>query len=375
MRVKGLLSEALVPALAAVGLDETPRFQVAQVADLVDRQAPGLNVDTPSLLLGLAPEQVADAQRVLLNAYPPEHAVSLVRVAAGSGDRVWEGSLGQLAEGVTPHLAVDGAAVAYALFVPALPYPGSVTALEGVMATLLSPNGCPWDREQTHLSLRTYLLEETYEVLDALDQGDTAKLSEELGDLLLQIVFHSQIAVRDGEFRLAEVVNHIVSKLIRRHPHVFGEVTVRDADEVTRNWERLKAQERARAGQAATNPFAGISLALPALSRAQELQRRGERFGFKWPDRASAWAKFEEEMREWQAAATPAEAQWELGDVLATLANVARWDGIDAESALREANNRFTERLTRLLAECAAEGVNLADLPIEAALAKWRGTA
>ena len=368
------LSQVLLPALAAAGLEDAPRFQVAQVADLVDRQAPVLNVDTPSLLLGLAGDEVGALQGVLLNAYPPEHPLSLVRVRDGQGERVWEGALGELAEGVAGNLAADDGG-AYALGVPALPYPGAVTALEGIMATLLSPNGCPWDREQTHLSLRTYLLEETYEVLDALDQGDTAKLSEELGDLLLQIVFHAQIAVRDGEFRLAEVVNHIVSKLIRRHPHVFGEVTVRDADEVTRNWERLKAQERARAGQATANPFAGISLALPALSRAQELQRRGERFGFKWPDRAAAWAKFEEEMREWQAATTPAEAQWELGDVLATLANVARWDGLDAESALREANTRFTQRLTRLLAECEAEGVNLADLPMEEKLGRWRLTA
>lgn len=371
MPVKSGLSDVLLPALAAVGLEDAPRFQVAHVADLVERQAPELNVDIPSLLLGLEAGQAATAQRVLLNAYPLEHRVSLVRVMGATGERVWEGTLGQVTEGIA-QVEMDAA---YALFLPALPYPGSITALEGVMATLLSPNGCPWDRQQTHLSLRTYLLEETYEVLDALDQEDMAKLSEELGDLLLQIVFHAQIAVRDGEFRLAEVVNHIVSKLIRRHPHVFGEVTVRDADEVTRNWERLKAQERARAGQAATNPFAGISLALPALSRAQELQRRGERFGFKWPDRASAWAKFEEEMREWQAAATPAEAQWELGDVLATLANVARWDGLDAESALREANNRFTQRLTRLLAQCEAEGVNLAELPIEEALARWRETA
>ncbi|MCW5848852.1 MAG: nucleoside triphosphate pyrophosphohydrolase [Anaerolineae bacterium] len=374
MPVKRVLSDVLVPALAAVGLEEAPRFQVVQMTDLLERQSPELNVDTPSLLLGLGAEQATTAQRVLLNAYPPAHSVSLVRIRGGSGERVWEGALDQLAEGVVAHGGLDGTA-AYALFLPALPYPGSVTALEGVMAALLSPNGCPWDREQTHLSLRTYLLEETYEVLDALDQEDMAKLSEELGDLLLQIVFHAQIAVRDGEFRLAEVVHHIVSKLIRRHPHVFGEVTVHDADEVTRNWERLKAQERARAGQAATNPFAGISLAFPALSRAQELQRRGERFGFKWPDRASAWAKFEEEMREWQAAATPAEAQWELGDVLATLANVARWDGLDAESALREANNRFTQRLTQLLAQCEAEGVNLVDLPMEDALVRWRATA
>lgn len=371
----GLSLTAAAQAARALKLNDIRQLQIVHATAWEDQHAPHLDVDVPAMIAGVTLDNLARIQGILLNAYPASHPLTLVSIIETNALITWRGVLGEAQAAMPDRRELADAPFSsndLILYCPALPQPGSVASLEGVMATLLSPQGCPWDREQTHLSLRKYLLEETYEVLDALDSDDMTKLSEELGDLLLQVVFHAQIATRDGEFRMADVVNHIVSKLIRRHPHVFGEIEVANSEEVTLNWERLKAQERASAGQRAADPFAGISLALPALTRAQEMQRRAERFGFQWPDRAAAWAKFQEEMAEWMAADTPANQHHEFGDVLATLVNVARWDGVDAESALREANNRFSHRFTRLLAHCEAEGIDPRTLTTDEMLRRWR---
>ncbi|MFN8496622.1 MAG: nucleoside triphosphate pyrophosphohydrolase [Anaerolineae bacterium] len=351
----------LEPVLAA--LDVEPFGSGVQLADgaaIASRYSPHLDVDRPALI-ALNGADLALLARSLRNAYPAAHPATLVSLADG----------GVALRPTTLTEMVEVSAPAAYLYVPALPHPGSVLSLDGVMATLLSPTGCPWDREQTHLSLRPYLLEETYECLDALDAGDLDKLSEELGDLLLQVVFHAQIATRDGEFQLSDVAGHITSKLIRRHPHVFGDVEVADAEGVTRNWERLKAAERAKKGERAANPFAGIVLALPALSRAQEIQRRAARYGFAWPSREGAWAKLQEEFAEWQAAQTAEERAAEFGDMLFALANVALWDNVDGESALREANNRFTRRFSDILAALEAAGADPHALTADEWLARW----
>ncbi|MCW5879504.1 MAG: nucleoside triphosphate pyrophosphohydrolase [Anaerolineae bacterium] len=323
-------------------------YQVVAAATLAGRASPRLDVDTLAVVTGLRAEQLAGVAHALANVYPADHGLTLVTGLDTPIPTVAPTTLAALAGASVPGES--------ALVVAPLAQPGAVTSLEEVMATLLSPDGCPWDREQTHASLRPYLLEETYEVLAALDAGDIVKLPEELGDLLLQIAFHSQIATRDGEFQLADVVRSITAKLIRRHPHVFGEVSVADADEVTRNWEKLKAVERAEAGQRATDPFAGIALALPALSRAQEMQRRATRFGFHWPDRAAAWARFEATLAEWRTAATGEARAHAFGDALFALVTVAQVDGLDAESALREANHRFAARFARWQAESLETG-------------------
>lgn len=352
----------LEPVLAALEMDPFESgVQLADGATLAARPSPHLDVDRPALI-ALDGADLAALARTLRNTYPADHPATLVTVADGATSR-YETTLSALADAALPPAAY--------LYVPALPHLGSVISLDDVMATLLSPNGCPWDREQTHKSLRPYLLEETYECLDALDADDMTKLSEELGDLLLQVVFHAQIATRDGEFQLSDVAGHIVSKLIRRHPHVFGDVEVADAEGVTRNWERLKAEERAKRGERAANPFAGIVLALPALSRAQEIQRRAARYGFAWPSREAAWAKLQEEFAEWQAAATAEERAHEFGDMLFALANVALWDEIDGESALREANNRFTRRFTDILAALETAGSDPHALTADEWLARW----
>jgi tetrapyrrole methylase family protein/MazG family protein len=223
-----------------------------------------------------------------------------------------------------------------------------------VMATLRGPGGCPWDREQTHTSLRPYLLEEAYEVLEAIDAGDPDRLREELGDLLLQVVFHSQIAAEHGQFTVHDVVASLHDKLVRRHPHVFAGVQGVDTPEqVKARWEAMKRAERPEDASA----LDGVPASLPALVRAQKLYRRASEAGFEWPDARSALEKVREELGELEEAVAsrdPAAVHEEVGDVLMTVAKVAAFAGVDAEQALRDACGKFTRRfrsLERLLSE------------------------
>src|SRR5437763_11420273 len=238
------------------------------------------------------------------------------------------------------------------------------TRLVELMARLRAPGGCPWDREQTSASLRPYLLEEVYEVLEAIDAGDAGHLRDELGDLLLQVVFQSQLASEAGRFTIADVANAVTDKLVRRHPHVFGDVEVRDADEVMRNWRRIKAEERhARGGK--HDPLASVPAALPALARAQQLGDKARQLGFDWPDAAGVLAKLREEQAELEAAVASddrAAAARELGDVLLTLTSLARHLDVPAEMALRDAAARFVVRARRADAAARARGAALVDL-------------
>lgn len=210
-----------------------------------------------------------------------------------------------------------------------------------VMARLRAPEGCPWDREQTHRSLRPYFLEETYEALEAIDAEDWARLSDELGDVLLQIVFHAQLASERGDFTIEDVITGIVTKLRRRHPHVFGDTTVSDADEVVDRWEQIKRGETGNEGRASA--LDGIPESLPALQRAHKLQRRAARAGFDWDDIAGPRAKIDEELAE-VAAAEGERVEDEVGDLLFAVVNYARFLGVEPESALRRANERFGRR-------------------------------
>ena len=233
-----------------------------------------------------------------------------------------------------------------------------------IMARLRGPGGCPWDREQTPETLRPYLLEEVYEVLEALDRGDPAAIRDELGDLLLQIVFQSQLAAEDGRFTIADVATAIADKLVRRHPHVFGDVQVRDAQEVVRNWGRIKAEERRRKGEDG-DVFAGVPAALPALLGAQQLGEKAAHVGLDWPDTDGVLEKLREEQRELDAAIAAgdrAAIEHELGDLLLTVASLARHLDVTAEIALRGANDRFAERVLRVVAEARARGVEPATL-------------
>jgi tetrapyrrole methylase family protein/MazG family protein len=242
---------------------------------------------------------------------------------------------------------------------------------------LLAPNGCPWDRQQTHESLRTYLNEEAYEVLDALESGDPDKFAEELGDLLLQIIFHSQLASQAGRFNVGDVIERVHTKMVRRHPHVFGTDKADSAAQVLKNWEQLKAEERrqeraARGLDAADESddksaslLSGIPRTLPAVMEAYQLTRRASRVGFDWPNIAGVLEKLREEIQELEAEIANGDAakiESEAGDLLFSVVNVVRFLKLDPEIALKKANRKFIERFRDMETEAAAAGKKLADL-------------
>jgi len=239
--------------------------------------------------------------------------------------------------------------------------------LVDIIAKLRAPDGCPWDRKQTHASLRESLLEECYEVLEALDSGDSRKLCDELGDLLMQVVLHAQIATEAGEFKLEDVVNSINAKLIHRHPHVFGSLKVKDAEEVVLNWEVLKQGER----PPDTSILASVPKQMPALGYSQEIQRRVAWVGFDWEDIDGVIDKLVEEVREFKQADTQQQREQEFGDLLFTLVNIARRLGVDLEAALRQANQRFYRRFSYLEEVCRQRGVSLSELSFDEQNALW----
>jgi MazG family protein len=250
---------------------------------------------------------------------------------------------------------------------PPLEQGSYLAAMEYITARLRAPNGCPWDREQDHKSIRSYLLEEAYETLDALDSGDRAKLAEELGDLLMQVLLHAEIARQQGEFDLRDVVRGISSKLVRRHPHVFGSVQADSPSEVLANWDEIKKAER----PANQSILASVTPVMPALAYAQEVSERAARQGFEWPEIQGVVDKIREEIQELAEAQNAAEVIDEFGDLLFSLVQVARWKGFEAEDALREANRKFRlryEHLERLLRE---RDLSMKDLTIEAIDDLW----
>jgi len=274
--------------------------------------------------------------------------------------------------------------------------------LVAVQARLRAPDGCPWDREQTHESLRTYLIEEAYEVLEAMESGDDAKFAEEMGDLLLQIVFHSQIAKEEGRFTVAEVIREVHDKMVRRHPHVFGEQRAKDAAEVLKNWEQLKKEERAAKGgegKKQESLMDGVSKALPAALEGLQLTRRAARIGFDWGNVDGVFEKLKEEARELQQELAGGEdektkrakrrdaedaeksrkekegrskrVEEEMGDLLFAAVNIARWLEIDPEIALKKANAKFAGRFRAMEARAAESGRKLADVSREEMEQLW----
>jgi len=237
---------------------------------------------------------------------------------------------------------------------------------------LRAPDGCPWDREQTHTSLRKHLLEEAYEVYDALEAGATPELAGELGDLWLQVVLHAQLAAEAGVFDLADVQAAIASKIVRRHPHVFGDATARTASDVNRQWERIKADERAAAASAVERgALDGISPSMPALAASQEMQDRAANLGYDWPSIDGVLDKVVEEADELRDATNRAETAEEFGDLLFVLVNVARRRGIEAEAAVRAANAKFRRRFGSVERMAAEQGVALRDLDFAALDELW----
>ena len=239
--------------------------------------------------------------------------------------------------------------------------------LVDIIARLRAPDGCPWDRKQTHISLRENLLAKCYEVLEALDEEDSGSLCDELGDLLMQIVFHAQVATEAGEFGLGDVIRSINAKLIHRHPHIFGSGKVKDAEEVALNWEVLKQEERG----ADTSILDSVPKQMPALGYGQEIQHRVARVGFDWEDIDGVIDKLVEEVGELKQAGSQEQRAWEFGDLLFTLVNIARRLGVDSEAALREANRRFFHRFSYMEELCRQRGLNLGKLSFEEQNALW----
>jgi len=237
----------------------------------------------------------------------------------------------------------------------------SFATLVDIIARLRGPQGCPWDRKQTHLSLKPHLLQECYEVLEAIDSGNSEKLAEELGDLLMQIVLHSQIAAEQGEFDIADALRRINTKLIHRHPHVFLRKTnVKDAQEVARNWEELKREERGEA-----SVLSGLPKGMPALAYSQAMQRRAAMVGFDWRKVDDVVQKVVEEVKELEQTADQEQKAAEFGDLLFTLVNIGRWLDVEAEDALRLANERFHQRFRYMEEVCQKQGITLSSLSIE----------
>lgn len=313
-----------------------------------------------------------DAIGLLQRLYPADHPVRRF----GASDELTIGALGSNALGAPLYLAPVAPELAVA----------SPWAMPWLSYRLRLPDGCPWDREQTHESLRNHLLEEAYEVYDALGAGATPALAGELGDLLLQVILHAQLAAEEGVFDLTDVHAAIASKIVRRHPHVFGDTEARTASDVNRQWERIKADERAGAaapndgtdvasGAAPPNPpkgaLDGVSRILPALAASQEMQERAANIGYEWPDIEGVLDKVVEELAELRDASTAADRAEEYGDLLFVLVNVARWRGIEAEAALRAANDKFRRRFASVERQAADRSVALRDLSFAELDALW----
>ncbi len=329
----------LEPVFSALEIDPFPRLVLLDALGLGQYHTPNFPPDHPALITQIYNPMSASAVKLTLNAvFPDEHRVRLVH-AAGTRMQVVE-DLALYEIDRSKHIGLMTA-----LYVPPLGAGTSLESFQEVIARLRAPDGCPWDREQTHQSLRKYLLEEAYEAIEALDAQDAAALREELGDLLLQIVLHAQIASEEGEFSMAEILQEINRKIIHRHPHVFGDVGVAGVDGVLRNWQKLKEEERAANGEIGVRGILeGVPAALPALSQAQEIQSRAARVGFDWAEVDPVIAKVYEELEEVKSAADPVEREKELGDLLFAIVNLARWYKADAESALRATNRRFRQR-------------------------------
>jgi len=273
------------------------------------------------------------------------------------------------------------ATLSAAIALPLVPLPPGSTHhtwddLVEVMARLR--RSCPWDREQTHASLVRYLIEETYEVVDAIEGSDIAALCEELGDLLFQVVFHAQLATETGKFSVADVIDALANKMIRRHPHVFGDVAVASVAEVWQNWDQLKAQEASSATR--TSKLDGIPAHLPALQRGQKVQEKAARVGFDWTDARQITEKLAEELREFadalaasgHAAHEDPGVRDELGDVLFTIVNLARKLGVDAEGAMRDANAKFERRFRYMEQFALATGRDLGDMTLDELEDLWQ---
>jgi tetrapyrrole methylase family protein/MazG family protein len=369
-----VLDALLAEARLRWGLDPADGLQVVAAERLVafpiDPARPLLVVPLSVLVHGA---HVEPATRPVPGRHGPSARDPLALIRRLYPDDHGVGRLGLPAPTTVAALtAADLAGAIYLAPVEATLAFGSPWAMPAISDRLRQPDGCPWDREQTHQSLRSHLLEEAYEVYDALQAGATPALADELGDLLLQVVLHAQLAAEEGVFDLGDVEAALAAKIVRRHPHVFGDAEARTASDVNRQWERIKAAEREDAGAAKTRgALDGISGSLPALAASQEMQERAANLGYDWPSIDGVLEKVVEEAGELTRAEDGAERTEEVGDLLMVLVNLARKSGVDAEAALRTANAKFRARFGIVERLAAERGVALRDLSFEQLDGMW----
>jgi len=347
--------------LAALGIDEVAGKVIPTV---------------PLLVTQVYNRRLASAVKLALGeCYPDEWPVKLVRAAGVGGPDTPETVVEM------PLYELDRNSLANHLSTLYVPPTSEMTALRLpetlryiTMRLRRDPDGCLWDREQTHQSLTRYVIEETYEVVEALEENDMDKLAEELGDLLLQVYLHAEIARQEGDFAIGDVFEHVNAKLIRRHPHVFEQVEVSNAGQVVQNWEAIKRQERIAAGKDVQEESVldGVPLASPALLVAQEYQKRAARTGFEFSNLQGALAKLSEELQELQDASTPEEQHEEMGDLLFMTAKVARMLKIDAEEALRHANRKFRQRFQAMEQIIRQEGRSFSSYNLDEWVELWK---
>ncbi|TES89858.1 MAG: nucleoside triphosphate pyrophosphohydrolase [Anaerolineales bacterium] len=356
------------PVLTILGVDPLPHTAIVDALELASAHHPPFPPSVPALIAQVYSKMVAGEVKITLMAlYPDDHPVQLVHAAAMAEIKVEERCLHQIDQSEDIGLLTS-------LYVPPLGENTSFEDFQELIAHLRAPEGCPWDREQTHQTLRTNLMEEVYEALNAIDQDDPVKMQEEFGDLLLQIVLQAQIAAEYGEFTMSDVIQSIHAKLVRRHPHVFGDEDLRDTQGVIKNWERLKALEREENDLESNGLLDGISTAMPALAVADAYQRRAARVGFDWPEIEGVIDKVLEEIGEFQQAEGKEDQGEEIGDIFFALANLARWVGVDPEAALRETNAKFHQRFAVIEDETQKLGKQLSDMTLEEMDEIWERT-
>ena len=362
-----------VSALASAGVSAADGAQLVEATSLggsgIDLLIE-LNPRWPAVITGVfSPRIAGDLKLALQRVYPPEHELVMVHHAGLPDQQIERVSLAKI-----DRARIDFDHLTHAVLPPVVGYAptGSAHGLRAIVARLRAPAiGCPWDLEQTHQTLIPYVIEEAYEVVDAIEADDAAGLADELGDLLLQVALHAEVADQSDEFEWNDVVRTLSEKLVRRHPHVFGDVQVSGARDVVRNWEQLKAAERVHEPPPAS-ALDGVPKSLPQLKRAAELARKAARAGFDWPTRDGTLDKVREELAELLEASTMSERREELGDLLWILAKLASQEGVDPEEALRAANRKFAARFATLEQIAVEHGwPSLSGHPLEELLSAW----
>ncbi len=333
----------------------------------------------PALISQVYDRRIASGVKLaLMRLYPDDHPITVLQAAGNVAmERVATVPLAELDHGRV--IMPDHLTTLYVPKVEGLERSRTADALQQIMARLRAPEGCPWDREQSHASLRPNMIEEAYEAVDAIDADDPEALREELGDLLLQVALHSQIAEEAGEFALEDVYETVNAKLIRRHPHVFGEAKAADAKEVLGIWQDAKRKEKQAAASSqqlakgeSSVLFGGLPRSMPGLAYSQAMQERAARVGFEWPNREGVLEKLREELDELAEAKTPEHQREELGDILFVLVDWARWHGIETEDAMRAANAKFAHRFAVIERNVAASGRDWPSFTLDELEAFWQ---